>query len=127
MGRGEGMKIDRVAIHTKYNGRCAYCGVSIHIKDMQVDHIEPLHRGRTISTEERMRLSHINNLNPTCRPCNYRKRTHSIEEYRAEIGEQVNRLRRDSNPFELAEKFGLVKETGKAVVFYFETMKGGKE
>lgn len=28
----------REAVYAKYNGRCAYCGRRIDIKDMQVDH-----------------------------------------------------------------------------------------
>lgn len=70
--------------------------------------------------EEIERLSHIGNLNPACGPCNHRKRTHPLEEFRAEIAAQVQRLRRDSNQFRLAERFGQVEATGKPVVFWFE-------
>ena len=34
-------KHDRIKIHAKHRGRCAYCGAEIALKDMQVDHIVP--------------------------------------------------------------------------------------
>ena len=57
-------KIDRQAIYAKYGGRCAYCGHPIDIKDMQVDHIFPKWRGGPDAME---------NLNPSCRMCNFYK------------------------------------------------------
>lgn len=110
----------RNQVHQKYGGRCAYCGEPLHIKCMQIDHIEPIRRGLMQLPEEIERLSHINNLNPACASCNHRKRTHSLEEFREEIAAQVERLRRDSNQFKLAERFGLVEATGKPVIFWFE-------
>jgi 5-methylcytosine-specific restriction endonuclease McrA len=110
----------RPKVHAKYGGRCAYCGDLLHIKCMQIDHIEPIRRGLMQLPEEIERLSQIDNLNPACASCNHRKRTHPLEEFRAEIAAQVDRLRRDSNQFKLAERFGLVMATGKPVVFYFE-------
>ena len=38
-------KIDRQKVWEKYNGRCAYCGKEIALKDMQVDHIKPRRHG----------------------------------------------------------------------------------
>lgn len=34
-------KKKREAVYAKYDGHCAYCGRSIDIKDMQVDHFKP--------------------------------------------------------------------------------------
>jgi 5-methylcytosine-specific restriction endonuclease McrA len=31
--------IDRLAVYNKYNGHCAYCGRSIKIEEMQIDHV----------------------------------------------------------------------------------------
>lgn len=35
-------KKTREAVYAKYDGHCAYCGRSIDIRDMQVDHFRPL-------------------------------------------------------------------------------------
>jgi predicted restriction endonuclease len=32
-------KETRKFIHEKYNGHCAYCGIKMTIKEMQVDHL----------------------------------------------------------------------------------------
>ena len=36
-------KDERMAVYRKTNGRCAYCGCVLEYKDMQVDHIIPIH------------------------------------------------------------------------------------
>ena len=36
---------ERQQIYEKFGGRCAYCGCKITIKDMQADHVVPLHLG----------------------------------------------------------------------------------
>lgn len=110
----------RKKVHAKYGGRCAYCGEKVSLSKMQVDHIIPLRRGLMMLPEEKERLEHIDNLNPACGPCNHRKRTHSVEEFREEIASQVARLRRDRNQFRMAERFGLIKVTGEPVTFWFE-------
>lgn len=110
----------RQQVHAKYGGKCAYCGTAIILPQMQVDHIEPIRRGLMQLPEEIERLSHIDNLNPACAACNNRKRTHPLEEFREEIAAQISRLRRDSNQFKLAERFGLVTVNEQPVVFYFE-------
>jgi len=110
----------QVSVYQKYGGRCAYCGQKITLHEMQVDHIEPIRRGLMQLPEEIERLSHIDNLNPACGPCNHRKRTHPVEEFRAEIASQVERLRRDRNQFRMAERYGQIEATGKPVIFWFE-------
>lgn len=67
----------RVAVHNKYNGRCAYCGKVIDYKDMQVDHQIPKQRftnPKDADFEE--------NLFPACRLCNHYKRAHDLEGFR---------------------------------------------
>ena len=78
---------------------------------MQVDHIKASYRGGS---------DDMDNLNPACRACNNFKVTHSIEELRHEISQQVERGRRYSVNFRLAERYGLIAITGNPVVFYFE-------
>lgn len=106
-------KKTRAEAFAKFDGRCAYCGEKLTMRAMQVDHIQPkAHRG----TDD------IGNLYPSCRSCNNYKNEWSLEEFRREIGLQVQRARKRSLNFRLAERFGLIQETGEAVVFYFEAL-----
>lgn len=101
----------RAHVHAKFDGHCAYCGVEISCRQMQVDHINPKYLGGTDA---------IDNLNPACFACNNYKLTYSIEELRREIAQQVKRARKHSVNFRLCERFGLIEITNAPVVFYFE-------
>ena len=121
----------RQKIHNKLNGHCAYCGLKIDIKDMQIDHIIPQY-----NFEMNIRnnfcipvfLSHLttndlnseDNLLPTCRICNNWKNTHNLELFRNEIYEQIDRLNKRSSNYRMAKKYGLLTETLKPIIFYFE-------
>lgn len=61
------MKIDRVKIHEKFGGHCAYCGKAITVKDMQVDHYWPQFLAHFQAPLDNNR---IENLMPACRKCN---------------------------------------------------------
>jgi hypothetical protein len=89
---------------------------------MQVDHIRPkadYYYGDSREIPE-YPPDDIRNLNPACRSCNNWKNTHSLEGFRHEISMQVERARMYSRNFKTAERFGLVLEVKKPVVFYFE-------
>jgi hypothetical protein len=110
--------INRTAIRAMYGGRCAYCG---HIlgERWHIDHAAPIYRGW------KDKPNHAggdpeDNLFPACPRCNLRKTALSIKDFRLEIFAQLDRLRRDSAPFRLAEDYGLIRATGAEVVFYFE-------
>ena len=104
------MNKSRIILWTMFEGHCAYCGEKLG-KRFHADHIDPKYRGGKDA---------IDNLYPACPRCNIRKSVFTIEQFRHEISEQVNRLRRNSNQFKLAEAFGQVQATGQDVVFYFE-------
>jgi len=120
--------IDRVAVHNKYDGHCAYCGKQITIKEMQVDHAIPkFHYNPThdcLVVDGRKFIDYglhdFQNLMPACRVCNNWKRTWTIEEFKHEIEMQIERLRKYSAPFRLVERFGIVKTENFSIVFYFE-------
>ena len=118
------MKIDRQLVYQKCNGRCAYCGVEIDIKQMQVDHIQP--HWHTITEQESKKYnitkgSHdIENLNPSCSRCNKWKSTYNLEQFRKVIETSLMRLNRDTPNFRLARDYGLLTETPKQIKFYFE-------
>jgi 5-methylcytosine-specific restriction endonuclease McrA len=104
------VSLDRAKLRAMFGGKCAYCGRLLG-NHFHADHINPKYRGGK---------DDIENLFPSCARCNIRKSIFTVEEFRHEIAEQVNRLRRNSNQYQLAEHFGQVKETGQDVVFWFE-------
>jgi 5-methylcytosine-specific restriction endonuclease McrA len=120
-------KKDRQEVYEKCNGRCAYCGEEITIKQMQVDHIQP--HWHTMTEEDAIRNkvvkgSHdIDNLNPSCARCNKWKSTYTLEQFREVIETSLDRLERDTPNFRLARDFGLLTTNKKRVVFFFETLK----
>lgn len=98
-----------------YNGHCAYCGTEIAYKDMQVDHATPLRIGGA---------DDISNYMPACRSCNHYKATLDVEGFRKYLSEIHKRLMRDSIPYQVAERFGIVKHMSDNVKFYFEKVEG---
>lgn len=63
----------------------------------------------------------VENLMPACPPCNIDKHSFSMEEWRRKLQDATNVLSRNSPTYRHAKRFGLVKETGANVVFYFES------
>jgi len=112
----------REHVYQKCGGRCAYCGRNLGNR-WHVDHVEPLHRGNPSMGGS----DTLDNCLPACARCNLWKKTFSIEQFRNEISKQVERVRRYSPGFRLAEDFGLIKEINKKVVFYFEQPQEQKE
>lgn len=104
---------ERQQVYQKCNGHCAYCGCKLEYKDMQADHMEPLYRGGT---------DEISNMLPACRSCNHYKSTLGVDEFRSYLREIPSRLMRDSIPYQVGVRFGLIENTEKKLLFYFETM-----
>lgn len=107
----------RKAVYDKYNGRCAYCGKEIEMKEMQVDHVKPLAFFR--GTDD------IDNLLPACRRCNFYKDTRSIEGFRKMLKGIPDRLKENGSrsplTYNLALQYGMVVETGlERIEFHFE-------
>lgn len=118
-------KINRQEVYDKCGGHCGYCGCEIAFKEMQVDHIvSQFHYKLKIHkkyTDKEM--DDISNLLPTCRVCNKWKSSHSVEQFRKEIGEQLRRLNEYNPNFRFAKKYNLVQETPHPITFYFESLK----
>ena len=121
------MKINRQEVYNKCDGHCAYCGKDITLKQMQVDHKEPLFRNSTdkeLEWYKRIRgTDEIDNLLPSCARCNRWKSTYTIEEFRKEISLQIQRLNNYSSNYRMVKDYNLIQETNNPVVFYYE--KGG--
>jgi 5-methylcytosine-specific restriction endonuclease McrA len=60
---------------------------------------------------------------PACASCNINKHGMSIEEFRQLIEGFINSLNLRMVQYKIAKRYGLIKETGNKVVFYFETFK----
>lgn len=111
-------KSERIEIHNKTDGHCAYCGFPLKITDMQVDHVIPLNRGG---------LDEKENMLPACRSCNHYKSTFDLEDFREEIGKWHDRLIRDSVTYKNAVRFGQIIPTPRKTIFYFEAINNGVE
>ena len=109
----------REIVYQKYNGHCAYCGCEIEMKDMQVDHIAPKCRGYE-NDIPKVGTDDIDNLNPSCRMCNYYKGMSNIEQFRQRV--MITLMPNVKRPFNfrLAEKYGMVKIEEWDGKFYYE-------
>jgi 5-methylcytosine-specific restriction endonuclease McrA len=118
------MKASREKVHQKYCGKCGYCGEEIAIKEMQIDHIEPIYRNHSNSELSAMNVirgtNDFENLMPSCKSCNNYKKTLTVEKFRIEMQKQVQRCNNYSTNYRFAKKFGLIEETNLAVIFFFE-------
>jgi hypothetical protein len=117
-------KIDRQEVYNKCSGHCAYCGIEITFKQMQVDHIKPLYRNDKVETLEAWGVERgtdeMDNLNPSCSRCNKWKSTFSLEMFRTIVENSIDRMERDTPNFRLARDYGLIEVKQNPVVFYFE-------
>jgi len=69
-------KAARLRIRAKTHGRCAYCGCKLGDKGWAVDHVVAISRGG---------VDDESNMLPTCRSCNHRKGTSSLENFRKQV------------------------------------------
>ena len=116
-------KTDRDKIFKKYDGRCAYCGILLE-KGWHVDHIKPIVRNLTNKSKcEHPENESFDNYNPSCPSCNRIKNSMSVEVFRKNIAKMLQSLNNYSVQYKFASRYGLVKETNKEVVFWFEHFK----
>lgn len=113
MNRKKLTKTEREEVYKKCKGHCAYCGIKIDYKDMQVDHVKPLRIGGEDSIE---------NMLPACRSCNHYKATLDVDGFRKYLSGIHKRLMRDSIAYQVAERFEIVKHKSDDVIFFFETL-----
>ena len=114
-------KKKRDVVWLKFDGRCAYCGHRITLpKDRQVDHIRPKRHFYSGDDVPDYHHDDFENLNPACRFCNNWKSEMTVEEFREEIEAQVDRARKYSRNFRMAERYGMVEVTKTKIQFHFE-------
>jgi len=122
-------KKDREIIFSKYGGKCAYCGDTLQ-KGWHVDELLPVRRNMKYNkdkskfvhdgTYEHPERLNIDNQIPSCPSCNINKHSMSLEEFRNLIAGFMKHLNEVSTQYKIAKRYGLINETIKPIVFYFE-------
>ena len=123
-------KAQREQLKNKFGGHCAYCGDELNDK-WHADHIEAVDRilawcpKRGVKSTGEMNKPHldtIENLNPSCVPCNINKHSMSLESWRKSIEHYRDvQLLRDSTHARHLHRFGLIEIKPDPVVFFFES------
>ena len=116
------MSKKRKAIYDKSGGKCWYCGCKLN-KGWHADHFYPVKRRSNKWSDGS--LGHPerdveDNKVPSCASCNIMKSQMSIEQFRACISRFVESLNFYTNQYKFAKRYGLIKETGAKVTFWFE-------
>ena len=130
-------KEQRAELRIKFGGRCAYCGCELPEKGWHADHVEnvnrkmayvrtpddPHHSYKFVPTGEVWYTERdtYDNLFPTCAACNLDKHSETLEGWRQAIAHKVD-VCRYASAFCHAERFGLIQEIKKPIVFWFETL-----
>ena len=131
-------KKKREELYHKYGGRCAYCGEPLPER-WHADHIEAVirtheyvrdDRGRLIFENGRPKirktgmmrehLDHMDNMNPSCPPCNLYKSCYSLEGWRKAIRENFQQYIQRNQALRCAKRFVMLEIIDKPVVFWFE-------
>ena len=119
----------RLKVWHKYNGKCAYCGCELQ-KGWHVDELKPVKRNFTYDKNKgtfkatgdclHPERFNIDNQMPSCPSCNINKHSMSFEEFRNLITGFMKHLNNVNTQYKIAKRYGLVNETIKPIVFYFE-------
>lgn len=65
----------------------------------------------------------VENSLPACRSCNITKSNFNLEEFRQWIQGTCKQLDKNNNAsYKFGKRFGLIQETPKEIIFYFETL-----
>ena len=112
-------KQQREAVFNKYGGRGAYCECELTLRTMQVDHIKAVYTPSLENNNVETQDDSFDNLNPSCRQCNFYKGTLDIEQFRNKIKTILYRTFQSTFQAKLAKKLGMMKVT-QFDKFYFE-------
>ena len=122
-------KKERRSVFDKFGGHCAYCGCKLP-QGWHKDHVKPIRRKLNYDTGKQKVLSTgkcrypkrecAENYFPACASCNINKHSLSVDDFRKLINGFITSLNRDSTQYRVARRYGLVQETEKPVVFFFE-------
>jgi len=110
---------ERLEVYNKTDGHCAYCGIEITLKQMQVDHVIPMEFFDVYNAIGK-NLDEIENMLPTCRSCNNYKSSLTLDKFRTAIERWPTILLRDNVTYKNAVRFEMVVPNPHSVQFYFE-------
>lgn len=108
-------------LHAKFAVRCAYCGCELGDR-WHADHFEPVIRLADERGAEQPANHTISNMMPACAPCNISKGRQTLEGWRQWLADHIKSLNSYTQIYRIAKAYGLIVETGKPVVFHFETV-----
>ena len=114
-------KKTRELVLNKYGGKCAYCGCDLTLSNMQVDHIKSVYNSCIENGYVYIQDDSFENLNPSCRQCNFYKGTLNIEQFRNKIKTILYETCQNTFQAKLAKKLGMMKVT-QFDKFYFEKL-----
>lgn len=128
------MNKKRQAIWDKSGGKCWYCGCELPEKGWHADHYYPIVRDLEVVKDDRgvskmvtgkgcayPELDTIDNLVPSCAPCNNFKHSYHPDWYRKEISNQFENTLKYSTGLRQLHRMNLIDIEPKPVVFWFET------
>lgn len=113
------MKIDRTAILSKTNNRCAYCGCNLLDKKWHIDHMIPVTRNPYTKIMLHKENHNIGNLYASCISCNMNKGGLDVDYYRDVLGRYMDR-----SEVKTLLRLGIFKLDNWPVKFYYETLEG---
>lgn len=130
-------KEQRAELKLKYGGRCAYCGELLGAK-WQADHIKAIvrdfdfvkckktgnHIPKANGTLKNPENDTLENLNPSCSPCNNNKKSMSLDAWRRTLTHYRDvQVIRDCSQIRHLLRFGQVEfKHDTPIIFYFETL-----
>lgn len=115
-----GMSKKRQAIWDKSGGKCWYCGTKLSEK-WDADHFHPVIRHPGTQKMLIPEFDVIENLVPSCKPCNNFKHSHTIDGFRFVINEQFDNVPKNSTGMRQLMRLNLVDIERKPIEFWFES------
>lgn len=110
-------KKQRQGLRMKFGGYCAYCGQLLPEKGWHADHVDPVYRVAGMMLHEDRDC--IDNMFPSCHPCNLHKSCSDLENYRRIIDDGRREFLKSGKGKALV-RMGLVQMKTCPVVFWFE-------
>lgn len=102
------MTSKRAVIFDKTGGKCLYCGADLTGTRWQADHVYPIIRHPETKTCVNPEFDTIENMFPSCGPCNNFKSTFDIEGFRWRIKEQFDNVLKYSTGARQLFRMGLL-------------------